>query len=45
MTTALLVVNASSFPGYDSLPKLVYWVLPAMIGAPFIARTVKKFAQ
>jgi uncharacterized membrane protein len=45
MTTALFVVNASSLPGYETLPIFVYWLLPTIIGTPLIVLTVRKSAR
>jgi hypothetical protein len=45
MTTALLVVNSSRLPGYDVMPTAFYWILPTIIGTPFILRTTKKFTS
>jgi hypothetical protein len=45
MTTALIVVNASSMPGYGSVPDIVYWLLPTIVGAPFITMTAKRYVR
>jgi hypothetical protein len=42
MTTALLIVNITSIPGHQAIPKIVFWLLPTIIATPFIARTIKK---
>lgn len=43
MTTALLVVNASLLP--TSIPNLIYWLLPTIIGTPLIRYTIKKHVR
>ena len=43
MVTALVVVNAQNIPGLNQLPVIVAWLLPTVIGAPLIARVVRKW--
>ena len=40
MLTAFYVDNGPHLPLWDRLPPLTFWVLPAAIGAPVIARAV-----
>lgn len=40
MLTAFYVDNGPHLPGWDRLPPLTFWFLPAVIGAPIIARAV-----
>ncbi len=43
MSTALLVVNSSNLPTH--IPGVVYWVLPTIIGTPFIIRVTRKYIK
>lgn len=45
MSTALLVVNAQSIPGYDSVPHFVFWIIPTIIGTPLIVSTIQKYRK
>jgi hypothetical protein len=38
--TAFYVDNGKNLPLWNRLPPLVYWLLPALIGAPLIARAL-----
>jgi uncharacterized membrane protein HdeD (DUF308 family) len=40
MLTAFYVDNGPHLPLWDRLPPLAFWLLPALIGAPVIARAV-----
>jgi hypothetical protein len=40
MLTAFYVDNGKSLPLWRELPPIAYWVLPAMIGTPLIARVL-----
>src|SRR6266702_5125201 len=40
MLTAFYVDNGPHLPLWDHLPRLVFWFLPSVIGAPLIARAV-----
>jgi len=41
--TAFYVDNAHLIPGLNQLPPLTFWVLPTMIGIPFIVRSISRF--
>jgi hypothetical protein len=41
--TAFYVDNAHLIPGLNQLPPLTFWVLPTMIGIPFIVRSISPF--
>jgi hypothetical protein len=45
MTTALLVVNASKIPGYGTLPTVLWWILPTIIGTPLIVSVTKRYTR
>jgi hypothetical protein len=40
MLTAFCVEEAESLPGLSGLPRLTYWLLPALVGTPFIVRAL-----
>lgn len=42
MTTALLVTNISRLPGSETVPGIIYWILPTIIGTPLIARVKQR---
>jgi hypothetical protein len=41
--TAFYVDNAHLIPGLNRLPSLIFWVLPSMIGLPFIVLSISRF--
>ena len=41
--TAFYVDNAHLIPGLNQLPPLTFWVLPTMIGIPFIMLSISRF--
>lgn len=43
MLTAFCVEEGESLPGLSGLPRLTYWFLPALIGAPLIIRAVVRY--
>jgi len=42
MLTAFYVDNGKSLPLWRDLPTLTYWLLPAAVGAPLIARAIAR---
>lgn len=40
MVTAFSVEEGKSLPGLSRLPRLAYWFLPALVGAPLIIRAL-----
>ncbi len=42
--TAFYVDNAHLIPGLNQLPPLTFWVLPTVIGIPFIILSISRFA-
>ncbi len=42
MLTAFYVDNGPHLPLWDHLPTLAFWLLPAAVGAPLIARAVRR---
>jgi hypothetical protein len=42
--TAFYVDNAHLFPGLNRLPTLTFWVAPTIIAAPFLVRSIMRFA-
>ncbi len=42
--TAFLVDNAQRIPGLNQLPPLTFWVLPSLIGLPFLIVSLSRFA-
>jgi hypothetical protein len=42
--TAFYVDNAHLFPGVNRLPTLTFWVAPTLIAAPFLVRSIRRFA-
>jgi hypothetical protein len=42
--TAFYVDNAHLIPGLKELPKLTFWVLPAIIALPFLVLSLSRFA-
>jgi hypothetical protein len=45
MLTAFYVDNGPHLPVWDHLPPFAFWVLPAAIGAPVIARAIRHAKQ
>lgn len=45
MSTALLVVNSSRISQYAELPNYIYWMLPTIIGTPFVALVIRKYIR
>lgn len=43
LLTAFYVDNGKSLPGWKDLPAIAYWILPAAIGAPLIARALLRY--
>jgi hypothetical protein len=43
--TAFYVDNAHLIPGLNQLPPLTFWVLPTMIGIPFIMLSISRFVS
>lgn len=43
--TAFYVDNAHLIPGLNRLPLLTFWVFPTLIGLPFIAWSLSRFAS
>lgn len=41
--TAFYVDNAHLIPGLKELPSLIFWVLPSLIGLPFIVLSTSRF--
>jgi len=41
--TAFYVDNARLIPGLKELPQLTFWVLPSLIGLPFIVLSLSRF--
>lgn len=44
LLTAFYVDNAHLIPLLDQLPSLTFWVLPSLIGLPFIILSISRFA-
>jgi hypothetical protein len=44
MLTAFYVDNGPHLPGWDHLPDWVFYVLPAVVGAPLVTRAVRRAA-
>jgi hypothetical protein len=44
LLTGFYVDNAHLIPLLNQLPLLTFWVLPTVIGIPFIARSISRFA-
>ncbi len=42
--TAFFVDNAHRIPGLNQLPSLTFWVLPSLIGLPFLVVSLSRFA-
>jgi hypothetical protein len=42
MLTAFYVDNGPHLPLWDRLPPLAFWLLPSVIGAPLIARAIRR---
>lgn len=45
MLTAFYVDNGKNLPLADRLPDIAYWLLPAVIAAPLIARALRRHRQ
>ena len=43
--TAFYVDNAHLIPGLKELPTLAFWVLPSLIGLPFMVLSISRFAS
>jgi hypothetical protein len=43
IVTATIVVNIPKVPVLNELPVLIFWLLPTIIGTPFIFKTGEKF--
>ena len=43
--TAFLVDNAHRIPGLNQLPPLTFWMLPSLIGLPFLVVSLSRFAR
>ncbi|MGB8346024.1 MAG: hypothetical protein WCD86_14150 [Ktedonobacteraceae bacterium] len=43
--TAFFVDNAHRIPGLNQLPPPTFWVLPSLIGLPFLVVSLARFAQ
>jgi hypothetical protein len=41
--TAFYVDNAHLIPGLNQLPPLTFWILPTLIGIPFIIVSISRF--
>lgn len=44
LLTGFYVDNAHLIPLLNQLPQLTFWVLPTVIGIPFIVRSISRFA-
>jgi len=44
MLTAFYVDNGHQLPLWDRLPPIAYWLLPAAVGGPLIARAIHRYA-
>ena len=44
LLTGFYVDNAHLIPLLNQLPLLTFWVLPTLIGIPFIVRSISRFA-
>jgi hypothetical protein len=42
--TAFFVDNAHLIPLLNQLPLLTFWILPSLIGLPFIVLSISRFA-
>jgi hypothetical protein len=45
MLTAFYVDNGKNLPLADRLPGIAYWLLPAVIAAPLIVRSLRRHRQ
>jgi uncharacterized membrane protein len=45
MLTAFYVDNGPKLPGWRELPAISFWFLPTLVGAPIIARAIRRRAQ
>ncbi len=45
MLTAFYVDNGPHLPGWDNLPPLSFWFIPGLVGAPVIARALRRARQ
>lgn len=45
MLTAFYVDNGKNLPLWKLLPTFAYWLLPALVGAPFILRAIVKYRR
>ena len=43
IVTATIVVNVPRIPILNELPPILFWLLPTIIGTPFIFRVVNKY--
>lgn len=43
IVTATLVVNIPKIPVINQLPILIYWLVPTIVGTPFIFKAGKKY--
>jgi len=43
LLTAFYVDNGKSLPLWKELPPISYWVIPAAVGLPLIARTLRQY--
>jgi hypothetical protein len=44
LLTGFYVDNAHLIPLFNQLPQITFWVLPTVIGIPFIIRSISRFA-
>jgi hypothetical protein len=44
LLTGFYVDNAHLIPLLNQLPQIVFWVLPTLIGIPFIVRSISRYA-
>jgi len=42
LLTAFYVDNGKNLPLWDRLPSAAYWILPALVAAPLIARSLHR---
>lgn len=45
IVTATIVVNVPNIPYINELPSLVFWILPTLIGTPFIFKIGNNYKQ
>lgn len=45
MTTAFIVVNVGRIDAIQNIPIIIFWILPTIIGTPFIRMITKKYAR